>query len=126
MIIDLARQGLVIKEVAVAMTHRKTKRNLVGFCTVDDNFSTSARWLESGFSRITVLTFPEKILAGLVNLQLSSGQFTIPLGENNAFNLPNDPRLPHRKNLSALACSALKETRDGEGKLSARADPGRF
>ncbi|HHT05902.1 MAG TPA: glycosyltransferase family 2 protein [Hydrogenispora sp.] len=31
MIIDLARQGLVIKEVAVAMTHRKTKRNLVGF-----------------------------------------------------------------------------------------------
>ncbi|NLC53309.1 MAG: glycosyltransferase family 2 protein [Firmicutes bacterium] len=31
MIIDLARQGLVIKEVAVAMTHRKTKRNLAGF-----------------------------------------------------------------------------------------------
>lgn len=31
MIIDLARQGLVIKEVAVTMTHRKTRRNLAGF-----------------------------------------------------------------------------------------------
>ncbi|HHW13209.1 MAG TPA: glycosyltransferase family 2 protein [Firmicutes bacterium] len=31
MIIDLARQGLVIKEVPVAMAHRKTRRNLAGF-----------------------------------------------------------------------------------------------
>lgn len=31
MIIDLARQGLVIEEVAVAMAHRKTRRNLTGF-----------------------------------------------------------------------------------------------
>ena len=31
MIIDLARQGLVIKEVPVAMSHRKTRRNLAGF-----------------------------------------------------------------------------------------------
>jgi hypothetical protein len=31
MIIDLARKGLVIKEIPVGMTHRQTTRNLAGF-----------------------------------------------------------------------------------------------
>lgn len=31
MIIDLARQGLVIKEIPVTMAHRKTRRDLAGF-----------------------------------------------------------------------------------------------
>jgi len=31
MIIDLAKQGLIIKEIPVEMKHRQTKRDLAGF-----------------------------------------------------------------------------------------------